>query len=140
MAASAADTGTGATFAIGDGATPTEAFTAVAEVMSITPPGKTREAIDVTHLTSDDGYREFIASGVVDAGEVSLSMNYIESASHTVEALIDSGKQNFRVAFPGGVTMTFAAVPTAFEYGELVDGDKMTATATFKVSGQPVFA
>lgn len=133
-----ADTGFSAAFAIGDGAA-TEVFTAVAEVMSITPPGQTREAIDATHLTSANGYREFIA-GMADGGEASIELNYTPSESDVLIAALVAGVGNFRITAPSGKTLTFAGVCTAHSPGPMVVDDKMTLSATFKVSGRPTWA
>lgn len=133
-----ADIGYGWTFKKGDGATPTEAFTALTgvEVTSITPPGYTRDALDATHNASPDRFREYIA-GLMDAGEVQLEIAYIPSVTDALIAAVLAGKANYQVATPDDtVTFTFSAICTNYQPTAPVDG-KMTATATFKVSGKP---
>ena len=46
----------------------------IGEINSITGPGKSRDTIDVTSLSSTGGYREFIA-GFRNPGTVVLAMN-----------------------------------------------------------------
>ena len=137
MAASSAIIGYGSTFAIGDGGGP-ETFTAVAEVTSITPPNYSRDAVDVTHMNSDDTFREYIA-GLMDAGEVQIELNYIPNASDVLIAALEAGKQNYQITMPNSVTFTFAAVMTDFSL-QAPNEDKLTASATFKVSGKPTLA
>lgn len=131
--------GHGTLFKIGDGATPTEAFTTVAEVTSLKPPSMSRDAVDSTHSESADGWREFIA-GLKDGGEVTLEINF-DAGSATTDLLMDqfatSVVGNKKITFPDGSEFAFAALLTNFEPDAPVD-DKMTASVTFKVSGKPV--
>ena len=132
MAASSADVGYNAQFGIG--ATPTY----VAEVVSITPPGATRETVDVTHLKSDGGWREHIGA-MKDAGEASITVNYIPAATAS-EAMFTAfgtdGSQDFTILFPSGtLKMTFKGIVTAWEPGELVADDKMSLTFSVKATG-----
>jgi len=139
MPATSADNGYGATFGISDGA---GGFTTVAEVFSITPPNRSRESIDASNLESPDGYREFIPGGLIDAGEVTLELNYVPSASHVLEAELEKTTvESYEIAFPGGsVTLTFSGYCMSFEPGPLTADDRMTLTATFKVTGKPTLA
>lgn len=144
MAVSAGEGGYGTTFAIGDGATPTEAFTKVGEVKRITPPSKSRNAVEATHLESDDAYREFKA-GIKDGGEVSIELNFIPSTSHVLDAAFEAGQGNFRIVWTlsdeSTVTCTFNAVMTDWSPGDATFEDEaMLGTATFKVSGKPVYS
>lgn len=135
MAASTAQTGFSATFAIGDGEA-SETFTVVAEVTSVTPPGYSRDALEATHLTSDDGYREYIA-GLRDGGEATISGNHLAANRTAMIAAVDAGLQNYRIADPDGDTYTFAGIVTAYQPGEMTPGDVIGFTATVKVSGKP---
>lgn len=129
--------GFGAVFAIGDGGAP-EAFTAVAEVYSIVPPGRSRPAEDATHHDSADAYAEFIA-GLKSVGEITIELNFTDAGETALLAAFEAGAGNYRITAPGGRTYTFAAVFTGFTPGPL-DMEKRTATATFMVSGKPVIA
>ena len=141
MAATSADNGYSSTFAIGDGGDPTETFTAVAEVFSITGPGRSRESIDATHLDSDNGYREFIPGGVIDGGEVTIELNYIPATSDVlITALENTAAGNFRITHPNLIALTFSGFCTAYEVGPITVDEKLTLTATFKITGQPTLS
>lgn len=131
--------GLGTQFKIGNGAMP-EVFTTVAEVTSITPPGLSRDTIDATHTSSPNGYREFIA-GLKDGGEVSLDLNFVPGSATTALLLaeIEANAGNKQIVFPGGEIWSFQALCTGIEPTAPID-DKMAATVTYKVTGQPTLA
>lgn len=141
MAASEAQIGYGATFAIGDGATPTEAFTALAEVIDITPPSDNMDVIEVTHLTSPNRTKEFVA-GLNDPGECALTLNFLpgEADDVAIQALRGlTAPTNFRITFPaigGGAakTWTFGGFLVGYE-PQVPINDRMTATVRIKVTG-----
>lgn len=122
------------TFGIWNGAS----YSNVAEVTNITPPQYSRDAIEATHQGSPNSYREYIA-GLIDAGEVTLELNYIPAAADTILTAMQAGVGQFRITHPNGVAVTFSAVVTGYSPETPMDG-KMAATATFKVSGRPTWA
>lgn len=134
-----ADIGHGSSFRIGNGADP-EVFTALAELNDITPPEVTRDSIDATHHSSPDRAREFIP-GLKDGGEVTVSFNLIPGGPSD-EAIRDqleaAGLKNYRCVYPDGSHLQFAGFCTAYGQATPLD-DKMTGSATFKVSGLPSF-
>lgn len=134
-----ASIGYGTLFKIGDAGSP-EVFTAVAEVTSITPPGMSRDAIDATHMESPDKFREFIA-GLIDGGEVSFDLNFVPGGASTTLLLaeLEAPPGNKQVVFATGEIFSFVGFCTGFEPEAPVD-DKMTATATYKVTGKPTLA
>ena len=69
---SQASIGWGSSFELFNGT----ALTAIAEATSIGFPEYTADEIEVTHLLSPGRIREFI-SGLTDAGELAVEMNYI---------------------------------------------------------------
>lgn len=134
--ATSASIGHGTIFAIGNGASP-EVFETVAEVTSITPPGVTVDLIDATHMESPGRHREFIA-GLKDGTEAQIEMNFIPGGpgQDAIVELLGTGETaNMKITYTNGVVQSFAAFCTAFEPSVPVD-DKMTASATFKVSGE----
>lgn len=113
-------------------------YTAVAEITKVTPPQYTRDAVEATHQGSPNAYREFIA-GFKDAGEVALELNWVPSATDQWLAAFNTGAGLFRITLPNGVTCTFNAIVTGYEPQTPLD-DKMMASITLKVSGQPTWA
>lgn len=131
-----ADIGYGAEYAIGDGAA-SEQFSPVAEVISITPPGLTRDKQDATHLKSPDAYKEYIA-GLFDTGDVSITLNYEPSATDAVYAAFHAAAGNHQITFPNGVMMRFFGFFVSYDMPELTAEGKMQSTATItRSSGKP---
>jgi predicted secreted protein len=123
----------------GDGATPTEVFTAIGSVMSVGGPGLSRDTYDVTAHDSPDQWREFIG-GLKDGGVVSIDINYNPAVHDTlVDDFDDSAPRNYEVAFPTTpeTVWSISALLTGFEPDAPHD-DKLTASLTFKLSGPPV--
>lgn len=127
--------GHGSAFAIStDGGS---TWTTIAELTSITPPAATVDTIDVTHMSSPNATREFIA-GLNDPGEASLELNFLPGSNG--DALLRSvlGTQvKCKNTWPNGVTWTFDGILTTYAPTAPLD-DKMTASATFKVTGSVV--
>lgn len=139
MAESNAQLGYGSVFQIQTENSP-DNYVDLAEIFNITPPSSTLDQIDVTHMTSPNRRREFI-SGLNDSGEASLEMNFVpgSTSDDRLFELINlptgqSRRRNCRISFPNGVTWSFAAELTGYEPAVPVD-DRMTATVTFKVTG-----
>jgi predicted secreted protein len=139
MAETQARIGHGSQFYVGNDDSP-QVFTAIAEITSITPPSVTRDVIDATHTGSPDQWREHIP-GLKDGGEVSCEMNFVPNSNSSnilIAIQVDTFARDFRIVFPDGTIWNFKAFCTGFEPDAPFD-DKMTATATFKVSGKPDF-
>lgn len=131
---------------IGDGGSPTETFTTIAEVTSIGGPGLSLDTIEITNHSSPGGWREFIG-GLLNAGEVSLDINYDPvGATHNattglIADMVARTLRHFQLVFPdtGSTTWSFTALVTLFEPSEPVD-DKLAASVTLKLTGQPTLA
>jgi len=130
----AANIGHGALFGI-EGVTP-GTYVTVAEVVSITPPGMSRDSVEATHLTSPGKWKEFIA-GLKDAGEASFTLNFVPSATDAVFAAFNADSGKYQITMPGGVMMRFDGFFTGYTPPALAPGDKMEASATIKVNGAP---
>lgn len=129
--------GHGTLFQTGDDASP-QTFATLAEVTNITPPSIARDAVEATHMQSPEKWREFIA-GLKDGGELAVELNYVKTSAATMMAEFDSDVvKDRRITFPDGSTFDMAALCTAFE-PDAPNDDKIAASATFKVSGKPVF-
>lgn len=113
-------------------------YVQVAEVMNITWPGYKRDAIDVTFMDSASYMREFIA-GLIDAGEVTVEMNWVPSASDVILAALTAGVGQFKLQYNNAANVVFKAIVTAWSPQSPL-GDKLTASATFKITGVPTWA
>jgi len=131
MAASGAKSGFGTALTIGS---------AVTEVIDINGPNITRPPIDVTHMASDNGYREFIA-GLPDGGEVTFTLNFIKSVATTLLGYFDAAtQQSSTIVFPSSLgTITFTSILTGYSVRSTID-QQVTADVTVKISGKPVLS
>lgn len=129
----AAAIGHGSSFSIYNGST----YDAVAEVQDITPPNYSRDAVDATSMDSPNTFREYIA-GLMDAGEASIELIFVPSATDALLTALMAGTGQFQVEFPNGVKVQFSAVVTAVSQA-VPNEDKMTASASFKVTGKPTW-
>ncbi|HQS95089.1 MAG: phage tail protein [Novosphingobium sp. 17-62-19] len=137
MAATNAATDIG--FATTFGKVVASVYTEFAEVTELSPPELSRDSVDFTHHGSPDGYREF-KPGLSDGGEATLSYNLVPGllddaviAAHLATKTVDE----WRIVFPNGAKLDFKGFATAHAHATPME-DKMTGSATFKVSGKPV--
>jgi hypothetical protein len=121
---------------MGDGATPTEAFTTIANIHSLTGPSLSRETLDATAHDSPNKTREFTGS-LKDPGEVTAEVHYDPAVHDPLRDLLDDDEPtNFQIHWPPSVGGNdgFAALLTGFEATAPFDG-LLGATLTFKVTG-----
>jgi len=135
MAASAAEsaTGTGITWNA----------VAVVEVNTVGDIDLTADDIEVTHYTSDDGYKEYI-QGLRDGGEVTVEGNFVPTDAGQASLITDfeaGTKRTAVVTLPNAAasTWTFTAYVKGFTQSSPI-GDKLGFVATLKISGKPIFA
>lgn len=116
------------------------AFSTIGEVVSISPPELTREAVETTHLESTNRIREFVA-GMRDLGEVSVTLN-LDAGDATVSSLLadyaDDDPGYYKIIFPDTTEWGFAALLTSFAPGDVSEG-KMEVVVTFKPTGSQSF-
>ena len=143
MPASAAMIGYGSSFAIGSTDTiATSTFSELGEVFNITPPSATTDMIDVTHMQSPGGRREFVP-GLIDPGECSFEMNYVpgSASDEALNDLLDTAPadraRQCRITYPNGATHTFLGLLMTYEPSAPTD-DKMVASVSFRTSGEVV--
>ena len=135
MPASGVKIGYNTDFAIWNGTT----YIEVAEVTSITWPGYSRDAVEVTHLNSDDQFREYVP-GLMDAGEVTFELNYVPLVSDVIIAALTAASiGQFKITAQGGVNCVFRGIVTSYQGQSPVD-DRMTASVTIKVTAKPTWA
>lgn len=128
-----------------------ETFDLISGVSSIGGPAFAVDTIDVTAHDSPGSYEETIAT-IIRTGEISLDLNYNPNApTHRgitsggiqglLAALAARAAKNFQLIFPTSPTVTWSlsGVVTGFEPSAPYD-DKLAASVTIKVTGQPTLA
>jgi len=112
-----------------------------AEVTGLTPPSIARDSVDASHEESPEAWREFIP-GMKDGGEVSFEFN---SNPNGPSAAVLAAERDLEgqaevlprpILFRSGAYWSFNAFLTGWETDAPLD-DKMTGTATFKITGKP---
>ena len=127
----------------GDGATPTEAFAAVANVRGLRGPTMSAGTVDVTDFDSTDNYREFLGT-LKDAGTVSFTIHFdpsVTSHDKLKDDFDDQELHNYRIEFPTDpvTTVTVACIVTGYEVTSELES-VVQANLTLKVSGAPTWA
>jgi predicted secreted protein len=115
--------------------------TSVGEVLSIGAPSLSRDVVDATHMQSTEGWREFIA-GLKDGGEATVEIQSKPSTPAYQAMVADFGNdspESYSIEFPDGSSWAFSAFITGLETSDPLD-DKITTSATFKITGKPTFA
>jgi predicted secreted protein len=134
----------GSEFKIGDDGT-TESFTKVAEVVDISGPNMSRDAIEVTSQDSTSGWREFIP-GMRDGGEVSVTANWIpvdlthdDGSDGVLAHFQDNVLHNWKIVTAddgssGTMDIDFAGIVTNFDISLPLE-EQAQLEFTIKVSG-----
>lgn len=136
MSDSQAILGYGSVLELADIATPTTREY-IGEVSNFTLPSASTDQVDVTHMQSPNKSREFI-DGLTDHGEFGCEMNYVPGSQADLRMLAAKGKRKrIYITFPNGVQVAFTGTRQSYEKTAATD-DKMTASASFKVSGEPL--
>jgi len=101
MAATQAKNAFGTVFRIGDGATPTETFTEIAEVEGISGFDMKLNVSDATHMKSDNGYMESIPT-LKSIGEGQVTTNMLLDATQAMLVTAQKARRrcNFQFAIP----------------------------------------
>lgn len=115
----------------------------VGEVVSLSPPNKSKDAVEATHMESEDAYREFI-SGLKDGGEVNVTYNRVgdDDGQEAVDDAFDyDGKVYVFIDLPFNPPKrwTIRCIVTNRE-DEVPLDDKMQGSFVAKVSGKPTLA
>lgn len=130
-----AEIGMGTVFEMATVAAPT-VWTHIGEIFDMTPPAATDETIEVTNFDSPNRTREYIP-GLSDMGSFAFEMNYVPGSASDLFLIASRGvTRKCRITFANGVIITFDGVRESYEPSLPVD-DRMTASVSFKVSGDP---
>jgi len=114
----------------------TTAWVNIAEIVSITGPGMSRDTIDVTSLSSSGGYREFIA-GFRNAGTIVLSMNFTRAEYDQMKEDFESDDlQSYEIVLPDAENTSLEFVGLVIELPLSIPADdKITVDVTIQISG-----
>lgn len=119
----------------------------VAQVTNISGPGLSLDTEDVTSHDSTGGWEEVVAT-ILRSGEVTLDLVYDPAAATHKNAaggiladLVGRASTTYSIKFTDAATTTwsFTAFCTGFEPSAPVDG-ALTASVTYKITGQPTLA
>lgn len=123
------------------GATSGTVTTTIGKTVTVSPPRRTRDAVDVTTHASADGAEEFIADGVYNGGTVELTMNYIAGDADDDACNTAFAAGEYYISWTANAatgTETFGpakVVVTGYGPNELPVKGKQTATLTCQISG-----
>ncbi len=124
---------------IGDGASPTEGFTSIAEVTKLSGPKRSMNIKEfLTHSSPGAAVEKLGIS--INNGSVSFEFNYIPTSATHVKLLADQAaftKRNFKLILPdaGHTTWAFMALVKDFDVTEDPDGI-LVSKLSLEISGQ----
>lgn len=137
--------GHGITLSYGDGATPTEAFTALAELIDIQLPERSRDSIEATTYASPNRMKEYIV-GLGEPGELTFVVHFVPGSvtqlwleGESQDPVIRNWRAVLPVAGPVGSEytqqrITWAASLKGYKPGTPID-EAMTLEITLQVTG-----
>jgi predicted secreted protein len=113
-------------------------FTAVGEVTNVDVLAVKVDTIDTSSHDSDDQWREFVG-GMKDGGELSMDINYDPGLHGTILSNLGGDPIAHKIVLTdaGAAVVTFDGILTGLQAKAPYD-DKLSGTATIKVSGAPV--
>jgi hypothetical protein len=116
-------------------------WTAVAELVDITPPNVEADDIETSHMLTPEQFKTF-DPGWADGGEVEFTVQYEKAKNATLYGLFRQPK-GYRVLFadapgPSGSRWKFNGHVKGFS-NEVDREGLITADITIKISGKPVF-
>ena len=115
----------------GNGTTITFATSSfAANLLSVGGPGSSRQSIETSHMGTTVNHT-FIPDDLVDNGEVSIELEFDGYDSPPIAELVETVTINWGGT---GDTYAFSGFMTNYEPTAPM-GDRMTATATLKVTG-----
>jgi len=114
-------------------------YEVIAQVASITPPQSEADDVEIEELDPIDGYKRFLP-GLLDAGEVSLTLNFDgKNAGH--QALLTDHQsratKNYKIVLPDNTEWRFSGYVKGYAPQEISAGEVIQAEVTIKVTGKP---
>jgi predicted secreted protein len=115
----------------------------IAQITNLDGPSVERDMLDVTNLSSANGAKEFIG-GLIDSGELTLSVNYCPQDSTQKQLLSDLSSNAAATAYTitltdaGASTISASFIVKSFKLTGAV-GDKLSAEFVLKGTGPVTF-
>ncbi|MER3438630.1 MAG: hypothetical protein C4346_14160 [Chloroflexota bacterium] len=111
----------------------------VAQVSSITPPQPERQVVDIEELDPPGLVKRKLV-GVVDPGEVSVTLNY--DATNADHAALEQDfwagvVKNYRIILPNNRGWQFPATVSSYKFQDLTQGDVVQVEVNFALWGRP---
>lgn len=110
---------------------------AIGYLRGISVGGSDVTDIDVSSGDSTSKAREFMP-GMIDAGEITLSMVYQEDVADDLLDLIGGTAETWTIAFGDGSSFACSGYFKSMSIDAPFDGEA-TATGTIKLTGEPTF-
>jgi hypothetical protein len=117
----------------------TGAYFDLTEVSNVTPPAVSTGVVDVTHMQSPNGDKEFIPA-LNDPGEAKVTQNFIPGSAADAKVLaVRAARKRVgcQITYPNGVAWRWSGILTGYAPA-VPNEDKMTAETSWKVSGSTV--
>jgi predicted secreted protein len=118
----------------------------IGQITNLSGPSYEKETIDVTHMGSAGGFREFLG-GLKDAGEIScdvlLDPVTADTSKHKAALTSLEGTDipvPCELACGTVAKFTFNAIVTGFSVELPLEDGKQTASISLKISGKPTLA
>lgn len=114
-------------------------YTVLAEVVEFNPPEFSRDAVEFTHMSSVDRWREY-KPGLREPGETTLTYNLIPGEADDdviADSFASDATEEWAIEYPNGALVAIKGFFTSHSAATPID-DRMTGAATFKLSGKPV--
>lgn len=117
-------------------------FTAIGNLINVGGPELTRDGLDISTMDSPNKFREFLP-GMLDAGEITMEVNYDGTASGTADVLATKlTASNLTVTVRFGDHTTPSSESNWKSLGAITNlgnaipfDDKVTQSITIKLSG-----
>lgn len=123
------------------GATLTLATSAIGEITNIGGIELTADTVEMTNHDSEDRYREFL-QGLRDGGSFTVEGNHVGDDVGQVAIMTQFHEDAPAAAvftMADGASWTADVIVTAYKPGDAPVDDKIAFSATFKVTGKPVY-
>jgi hypothetical protein len=108
----------------------------VVEITTIGGPNIEVDDIELTHMASPNGYKEFIG-GLIDGGTIDLTINYTKAQITALSAALGVS-DTITITLPDTSTWVFGGYVKSLGQ-ETPMGDKISNSITIKASGKPTF-